>query len=1296
VCLCLLALAAAPPAHAQIISNPRIAEFEPSPDHSVTLSDGQPAVSNYTLEIYYAGASAPFQTIPMGKPTPAGGLIHYDFSGQLTGWALPGPTYESRVAANGPGGTSRSAVSNQFLFLPPPCSYDVTPLTVTLAATAGSSSVAVTTTSGCTWLVTSNAAWLTPGATGGSGSGPVSFSVSANTSTSPRTAQLTVAGVTVNVTQQGACAYSVSPTTLTLPDAAGSSSVTVTTTPGCTWQVTDNASWLTPGVSSGTGSATVSFTVTANTSTSPRTAQLTVAGTIVSVTQQGACGYSVTPATQTLPAGAGSGNVTVTTTSGCTWQVSDNASWLTPTVTSGTGTATVTLNVTANTSTSPRTAQVTIAGTTVSVTQQGACAYTVTPATQTLSATAGSGTVAVTTTSGCTWQVSDNASWLTPTVTSGTGTATVTFDVTANPSASARSAQITIAGIVVTVSQMGTCTYSVSPTTVTLGPSAGSGSVTITTASGCTWQVSENASWLTPGVSSGTGVATVSFSVTANTSTSSRTTQLTIGTATVTVTQQAACAYTVAPTTVTRPATAGSGSVTITTTSGCTWQVSDNASWLTPAASSGTGSGTLSFSVTANTGTAARSAQLTVAGIVVTVTQLGTCNYSVTPTTIAMTAAGGSRNVTVTTTASCGWQVSSNASWLVPGISSGTGNGTVSVSIAANASSTPRTAVLTIGAATVTVNQEGLCDFTVTPFSLLLTAAPASSTISVTTTPGCSWQVTSNAPWLTPAVSSGSGSSAISINVSANQSSSARTGQLTVASIVVMVTQNASSTGDSDGDGMPDAWETSMGLAPNNPADGGSDPDDDGVSSRDEYARGTHPRGMFTRYFSEGAANAFFHTRFALLQPGTGTAHVLMRFLTSNGTTVPHVLRIDGQRRATLDASTVAALSNASFSTIIESDQLVVADRTMSWDSRGIGSHGESAIAAPSLTWYLAEGATHGGFDLFYLLQNPNETAAEVRIRYLRPASPPLEKLYTVEPLSRMTIWVDQEEITGDSSVRPLSETDVSAAIDVMNGQPIIVERAMYFSRGAEVFVAGHESAGVTQPSTRWFFAEGATGSFFDLYLLLANPTNADAAVQATYLQSNGATLEKTYVVRANSRLTLSVDAEEFPAGSGQRPLDNAAVSTIIETTNGVPIIAERSMWWPATPVGAWGEAHNSPGATATGPRWAVAEGEAGGARSAQTYVLIANTSTFAGSARVTVVFEDGASAVQTIALRPSSRTNVDVGSMFTGAVGKRFGVIVESLGTTPAELVVESSLYSTADGVVWAAGANALATPLP
>ncbi len=38
-------------------------------------------------------------------------------------------------------------------------------------------------------------------------------------------------------------------------------------------------------------------------------------------------------------------------------------------------------------------------------------------------------------------------------------------------------------------------------------------------------------------------------------------------------------------------------------------------------------------------------------------------------------------------------------------------------------------------------------------------------------------------------------------------------------------------------------------------------------------------------------------------------------------------------------------------------------------------------------------------------------------------------------------------------------------------------------------------------------------------------------------------------------------------------------------------------------------------------------------------------------------------------------------------------GALVESLGATPAPIVVERAIYTNAGGRVWAAGTNALAT---
>jgi hypothetical protein len=488
---------------------------------------------------------------------------------------------------------------------------------------------------------------------------------------------------------------------------------------------------------------------------------------------------------------------------------------------------------------------------------------------------------------------------------------------------------------------------------------------------------------------------------------------------------------------------------------------------------------------------------------------------------------------------------------------------------------------------------------------------------------------------------------------------------------------------DTDSDGLPDTWETAAGLDPATSAGANGaagDPDGDGRTNLQEYQAGTHPRGFVTRYFAEGANSNFFTTQFAFFNPGDLEARVLLRFLRIDGVTVQQWLSVLPRSRSTLLATVVPGLTSASFSTTIESDQSVVADRTMTWDAAGYGAHTETAVTSPATTWYLAEGATHSGFDLFYLVQNPGDAVASVEVRYLFPSGSPLVKRYDVAPQSRFNIWVDYEDAR-------LAQTDVSAVITSLTGQPIIVERAMYANSGGRFFGAGQSGAGVTSPATRWYLAEGATGPYFDLYVLVGNPGSSAAQVRATFLLPGGSTVVKNYTVAAASRFNIWVDAEDARLAA-------TPVSTIVESTNGVPIIAERAMWWPGNYT-QWRESHGAAGATRTGTVWALADGENGGSQQRATYVLVANTSTFAGNARVTLTFEDGTRVERTYALPARGRVSIDVAADFPGSQGRRFATLVESLGSNPAQIIVERAMYWDANGERWSAGTAAMGTIL-
>ena len=492
---------------------------------------------------------------------------------------------------------------------------------------------------------------------------------------------------------------------------------------------------------------------------------------------------------------------------------------------------------------------------------------------------------------------------------------------------------------------------------------------------------------------------------------------------------------------------------------------------------------------------------------------------------------------------------------------------------------------------------------------------------------------------------------------------------------------------DLDGDALDDDWERAMGLDPSigTGSDGPSgDPDGDGVSNLRERVEHGHPRGRHARYFGEGAAGAFFSTRLALLNPGDTSVGAVIRYLGSDGVVRSSWLDVPAQTRRTTLAE--PSVSGAEFGIVVESNEPIVVDRTMTWGAGVYGAHAETARLAPAPRWFLAEGATTGGFNLFYLLQNPASSPAQVRVRYLRSTGAAVEKTYTLPPSSRTTIWINQEEFSGLG--RALASAEVSADIEVLSGPSIIVERSMYLNLPGQTFGAGHESAGVTAPALDWFLAEGATGPFFDLFVLIANPSTSPAIVEATYLRPDGTTLTRSHAVPPASRYTIWVDHED-------PTLSDTAVATAVRSTNGVPVIVERAMWWPGSSA-TWQEAHGAAGSVSTAPRWALAEGEVGGPRGVDTYVLIANTSAAVGPVRVTLVFEDGTRAARTFTVLARSRLNVDARAEFPEAADRRFGVVVESVGVAPLALVVERAQYWDALGQRWAAGTNALGTPLP
>ena len=334
-----------------------------------------------------------------------------------------------------------------------------------------------------------------------------------------------------------------------------------------------------------------------------------------------------------------------------------------------------------------------------------------------------------------------------------------------------------------------------------------------------------------------------------------------------------------------------------------------------------------------------------------------------------------------------------------------------------------------------------------------------------------------------------------------------------------------------------------------------------------------------------------------------------------------------------------------------------------------------STAAAPTGSWFFAEGATGGGtipFDTYYLVSNEGNTPAEVRAYVSQPDGFTYEKEFVVEAHARKTTRLGDLVSAGSYGVVLQSKEA---------GEPIYAERETLWGGDLR---GGAASAGVRTLSNTWYFAEGSTKfGFFDNYLLLMNPNQQTANVTISYFQpvsadqGSGAPvvpIVRQYTVPSQARLTVYANAIS--------ELANSDFSTTIASDQ--PIVAERSMFWGE----GWEGGTNSSGATAPAPKWYFAEGAA--ATKFETYYTILNANPTPVSLKVTYLPENGTPVVRTYPIGASARytilLNSEVGNV--GGIGSTF----ETVGGE--SIVVERSIYWGA--FPWVEGTNVMGATAP
>jgi hypothetical protein len=596
------------------------------------------------------------------------------------------------------------------------------------------------------------------------------------------------------------------------------STVTVTTTRDCTWSASSNASWLTlSSTASGQGSGSIEYRVAPNGDPSQRRAVLEVNNTQLPVVQDPApCRYTVSPTSTAVSAAGGTLTISVGTLTGCAWTAAPDASWITVTA-NGSGNRAGTVAVAVAPNTGPlRRGTVNIGGEGVSIEQSAfvpgeptPCTVEIAPTTQNVTADAGTGTITVTAAAGCAWTASSNTPWITiASGASGSGNGTVAFAVTAN-GGGVRNGSIAVGGKTATITQSAVpCTYSIGSNSQTVPAEGGTGSVSVSAGNGCGWTASSPVSWITiTSGGSGSGNGNVQFSVAANSGTIARSATLTVAGRAFTVTQAAPpppCTISINPTSQSVGEPGGPVSIAVTASgTTCGWTTTPHVPWITIVnGASGTGNGTVNLSVAANTGSA-RTGTVTIGGQTLTINQGAApppCTFTIAPASQAVPSTGGPATVTITASApTCAWTAAPNVPWITfSSATSGTGNGSVSMNVAANAGPA-RSGTATIAGQTFTVNQSAppppppACTYAVAPATQAVPAAGGSGSVTVTASdPSCAWSVANGAPaWISiTSPASGSGNGSVTFNAAANGTGAARSGTLTIAGQTATITQS--------------------------------------------------------------------------------------------------------------------------------------------------------------------------------------------------------------------------------------------------------------------------------------------------------------------------------------------------------------------------------------------------------------------------------------------------------------------------------------------------------------------------
>jgi hypothetical protein len=300
-------------------------------------------------------------------------------------------------------------------------------------------------------------------------------------------------------------------------------------------------------------------------------------------------------------------------------------------------------------------------------------------------------------------------------------------------------------------------------------------------------------------------------------------------------------------------------------------------------------------------------------------------------------------------------------------------------------------------------------------------------------------------------------------------------------------------------------------------------------------------------YLAEGSTEWGFECWLALQNPNETEASVKVTYMIENEGPRSMDVKVPAKTRKTYNMADTIGAKDASIK--VESDIPMIAERAMYRNNRREG-HASIGTIAPANDFYLAEGAVgwDSQFMTYVLVQNPNETATDVDIKYQTQEGQVQGPQFAMIPNSRKTVRLN-DQLHGN----------VNVSTHVRGSQPIVAERAMYWNTATGEVC--HDSIGMAAPHSKFYLADGWTDNGGETWTLVQNPNDTDVEVKMSYLRYYGKdNVVKNEVIPANSRKTFDMRSH-----SG---IDGDAGIMVECLTPGKKVMVERSMYWDNRGVG--------------------------------------------------------------------------------------------------------------------------------